>query len=151
MTNRAGLTAGLIQLQVGGVIQDAKGAFRYGLGVPQLKAHYGPTGELQGYSSVPTTAFIEGMITDRGTLDVAALMNLGGVVGGSMRNVAAAVASLGGSIGRSGRVQLTVTLSLANGKTIALSNAGWAGEGTGSTEEAEIPVRWEGGPCIEIM
>ena len=45
----------------------------------------------------------------------------------------------------------TVTLELVNGKTIVLSNAWFAGEGTVTTEEAEIAVRWESrSPAVEI-
>ena len=38
---------------------------------------------------------------------------------------------------------VTVTLELIHGKTIVLANAWYAGEGTVTTEEAEIAVRWE--------
>jgi len=125
--------AGLIQLSTAGVIQDARGNFSYNLGAPKLKAYYGPTGELQGFSSEPVASYIEGTITDRGTLDVALLMGTGGVVGS--RDVSG----------------LTITLSLANGKTITLTNAGWAGEGTINADDAKIPVRWEGGPFMENL
>ena len=37
----------------------------------------------------------------------------------------------------------TVTLQLASGKTVVLSDAWYAGEGTGNTEEANIGVRFE--------
>jgi hypothetical protein len=114
--------AGLIQLQVNGEIHDAKGSFSYNLGRPMREAMIGAD-RVHGYKETPQIAFIEGAITDRGTLDVAALA--------------------------SGR-DLTVTLSLANGKVIVLRDAWFAGEGTASTEEAEIPVRWEGSNAEEI-
>jgi len=37
-----------------------------------------------------------------------------------------------------------VTLQVANGKTIVLRNAWFAGEGTVQTEEGNIAVRFEG-------
>jgi hypothetical protein len=114
--------AGLIQLQVNGEIHDAKGSFSYNLGRPMREAMIGAD-RVHGYKETPQIAFIEGAIPDRGTLDVAALA--------------------------SGR-DLTVTLSLANGKVIVLRDAWFAGEGTASTEEAEIPVRWEGSNAEEI-
>jgi hypothetical protein len=114
--------AGLIQLKVNGEIQDAKGTFTYNLGLPKREAIVGADG-IHGYKEVPQVPFIEGAITDRGTLDVAAL---------------------------AGGKGLTVALSLSNGKDIVLGEAWWAGEGTVSTEEAEIPVRWEGANCAEI-
>lgn len=114
--------AGLIQLQVGGVIQDAKGNFSYNLGLPKREAIPGADG-IHGYKETTQVPFIEGAITDRGTLDLAVL-----------------AAGTG----------LTITLQLSNGKTIVLGNAWYAGEGTASTEEAEIPVRWEGQTGKEI-
>ncbi len=114
--------AGLIQLQVSGEIQDAKGSFTYNLGRPKREAIVG-SDSVHGYKEAPQIAYIEGAITDRGSLDVAALA--------------------------SGR-DLTVTLSLANGKVIVLRDAWFAADGTASTEEAEIAVRWEGANAEEI-
>ncbi len=114
--------AGLIQLQISGEIQDAKGSFSYNLGRPKREAIVGADG-VHGYKEMPQVAMIEGAITDRGNLDVAAL-----------------------ALGR----DLTVTLTLGNGKVVVLRDAWFAGEGTASTEEAEIPVRWEGANAEEI-
>ena len=114
--------AGLIQVQIQGEIQDAKGSWSYGLGRPKREAIIGSDG-VHGFKETPQVAFIEGAITDRGTLDLAALVT--------------------------GKNQ-TVTLTLGNGKVIALRDAWFAGEGTASSEEAEIPVRWEGANAEEI-
>ncbi len=114
--------AGLIQVKVQGEIQDAKGAFTYGLGRPKREAIVG-SDAVHGYKEMPQVAFIEGAITDRGSLDLAALV--------------------------SGR-DVTVTLELGNGKVIVLRDAWFAGEGTGSSEEGEIAVRWEGANAEEI-
>ena len=108
--------AGLIQFQIGGEILDAKGNFSYGLGAPKREAIVG-SDRVHGYKEMPQVGFIEGAITDRGNLDLAALFRL---------------------------TDATITLSLANGKVITLGNAYFAGDGQGSTEEAEIPVRFEG-------
>jgi hypothetical protein len=114
--------AGLIQLQVNGEIFDCKGSFSYGLGRPKRDAIVG-SDAVHGYRETPQVAMIEGAITDRGSLDVAALV--------------------------SGR-NLTVTLTLGNGKVIVLRDAWFAGEGTASSEEGEIAVRWEGANAEEI-
>lgn len=114
--------AGLIQLQIDGEIQDAKGSFSYNLGRPKREAIVGAD-RVHGHKEMPQVAFIEGAITDRGTLDLASLT--------------------------SGR-DLTVTLTLGNGKLIVLRDAWFAGEGTGTTEEAEIAVRWEGANAEEV-
>lgn len=115
--------AGTINLKVGGVIQDAKGAFTYNLGNVKREAIVG-SDKVHGFKETPQVPFIEGAITDRGNLDLNALTSGTG---------------------------LTVTLELSNGKTIVLGQGWWAGEGTVNTEEAEIPVRWEGQTCKEVL
>ncbi len=106
---------GLIQVQTGGVIQNAKGDFDYNIGRPIRKAVVGSDG-VHGYTEEAQPAFIEGKITDRGDLDLNALV--------MMKDV-------------------TVTLAAANGKVIVLRNAWYAGEGTVNTGEGEIVVRYE--------
>lgn len=113
MSQRRG---GLISLQTNGELQDAKGAFTYNLGRPKKEAIIGAD-RPHGFKEVPQIGFIEGAITDRGTLDLEKLVTL---------------------------EDATVTLELANGKVVVLRNAWYAGEGTVSTEEGEIAVRFEG-------
>lgn len=113
---------GIIQVQVGGVILDAKGEFTYNLGVAKREEVIGQD-TLHGYKETPQPALIEGSITDRGTLDVKAL----------------AIAK-----------DQTVTLKLANGKTVVLRNAWFAGDGNATTGEGEIAVRWVGKSAQEI-
>lgn len=107
--------AGRIFIKVDGAMQDAKGSFSYNLGHPKREAIIGAD-RVHGYKETVQTAYIEGAITDRKDLDLEALAKQDGV---------------------------TVTLELNNGKTIVLSDAWYAGEGTATTEEAEIAVRWE--------
>lgn len=107
---------GLIQVQIQGEIYDAKGSFTYNLGRPMREAVVGAD-TVHGYKEMPQVAFVEGVITDRQTLDLETLV--------SARDV-------------------TVTLQLANGKVIVLREAWFAGEGSASTEEGEITVRFEG-------
>jgi hypothetical protein len=114
--------AGLITLKVGGEIQDAKGDFTYNLGKPLREAVVGKDG-VHGYKETPQVAFIEGTITDRLTLDVGAL-----------------------ATGK----DLTIILELANGKTVSLGQAWFAGNGNVNTGEGEIEVRWEGKEAEEI-
>lgn len=114
--------AGLLQLQTSGEIQDAKGDFDYNLGVVKRTAVVGRDG-VHGFKEEPQVAFIEGTITDRGTLDVKALAN---------------------------GTDVTVTLNLANGKTVVLRNAWFAADGNVNTGEGEIKVRWEGKSAQEI-
>jgi hypothetical protein len=114
--------AGIIQLQVNGEIQDCKGSFSYNLGAPKRETMLG-SDRAHGFKEVPQVAFIEGAITDRGTLDLRALVTTDGA---------------------------TVTLSLANGKTVVLRDAYFAGDGTASSEEAEIAVRFEGSNAEEV-
>lgn len=114
--------AGTIQVQINGEVQDAKGGFTYNLGRPKREAIIG-SDVVHGYKEIPQVAFIEGVITDRGNLDLSALVTITGA---------------------------TVTIALANGKTVMLNQAWFAGEGTGSTEEGEIQVRFEGADAEEV-
>lgn len=113
---------GLIQIQVGGVLQDAKGEFTYNLGNPVRSAVIGSDG-VHGFTEEAQPAFIEGKITDRGSLDVANLQKT---------------------------ENATVVLVLANGKHVMLSNAWYAGEGSITTGEGEIDVRFEARSGSEV-
>lgn len=114
--------AGIITVKVDGEIQDAKGAFTCGYGRPKRTAIVG-SDRVHGFTEAPQVPYIEGAITDRGSLDVAALF---------------------AGTGK------TVTVDFANGKTAVLRDAWFAGDGTVNTEQAEIPVRWEGIDLEEI-
>lgn len=114
--------AGMIQLQVNGEVMDAKGNFTYNLGVPMRETLVGADA-IHGYKETPQPAFIEGEITDRATLNLAAVLSA---------------------------TSVTVTLTLGNGKLIVLRDAWFSGEGTGNTEEGNIPVRWEGLSADEV-
>lgn len=108
--------AGIITVQIDGEIMDAKGEFTYNLGQPKRTAIIG-VDRVHGFKDEPQVAFIEGKVTDRKTLDLQKLVNKTGV---------------------------TFTLQLAVGKVIVLRDGWYASEGTASTSEAEIPVRFEG-------
>ncbi|MBU1229556.1 MAG: phage tail tube protein [Proteobacteria bacterium] len=107
--------AGTLYLKIDGVQREAKGEFTYDIGGEKREAIVGAD-TVHGYKTAPRVPFIEGAITDSKELNLKTLQGLDGV---------------------------TVTLELANGKTIVLSNAWFAGEGTVKTGEAEIPVRFE--------
>ena len=115
MATKQNRRAGVILLKVGGVQLDAKGNFTYNLGAPKREAIIGADG-VHGYKETPQVPFIEGEITDRRDLSLADLAAIDGE---------------------------TVTLELNNGKTVVLSQAWYAGEGTGNTEEANIAIRFE--------
>jgi hypothetical protein len=106
---------GIIQFAVDQTLYRCAGAFSYNLGRPKREAKVG-VDTVHGYNEKVQAAFVEGEITDGPDLDLDALVTATGV---------------------------TVTLSLANGKVIALGNAWFAGEGTGTTEEGNIAVRFE--------
>lgn len=108
--------AGLITLQVDGEVYDAKGSFSSNLGAPLREAIVG-SDRVHGYREMPQVAFIEGEITDKNTLSIPSLATLSGV---------------------------TVTLTFGNGKVHVLHDAWFAGEGTVTSEEGAIAVRFEG-------
>lgn len=107
---------GIIFLKINGEIYDAKGAFTYNHGSVKREAIVG-SDAVHGYKELPQAPFIEGEITDRGTLDVEGLK---------------------------ATVDATVTLELANGKVFVLREAWYAAEGDVQTEEGNIAVRFEG-------
>ena len=114
--------AGRVYLKIDGALYDAKGSFSYNLGHDKREGIVGADG-IHGYKETPQLPFIEGVITDRGDIDLEALTTADNV---------------------------TVTLELVNGKTIVLANAWFAGEGGITTEDAEIAVRLESRtPAVE--
>lgn len=113
---------GTITITVGGQRQRAKGAWTYNLGVDKKTAVVGAD-ETHGYMREPQVPFMEGEITDHSTLDLRALQET---------------------------TEATVVLELANGKSIILREAWYAGEGTVSTQEGNIAARFEGISAEEL-
>lgn len=113
---------GIIQVQRNGEVQDAKGNWTFNLGRPKREPIVGAD-VTHGFKELPQVAFIEGEITDRGTMDLEDLVTA---------------------------ADETITLTLANGKVIVLRNAWFAGDGTGNSEEGNIQVRFEGVSAEEI-
>lgn len=113
---------GTIAVKADGFVFLAKGEFSYNLGRPKRDPVIGSDG-IHGFKETQQPAFIEGAITDDGTLDLAKLVTTTGA---------------------------TVTLELAIGKVISLRDSWYAGDGTGKTEEGEIPFRFEGARAEEI-
>lgn len=108
--------SGLLYVRVDGVQRNAIGNWTYNLGSPKREAVVGMD-RVHGYKEMPQVAFIEGEITDQKDLDLAALQAL---------------------------EDATLTLELANGKTIVLRDAWYAADGDVGTENANIQVRFEG-------
>ena len=108
--------SGTLFVRIDGVQRDAQGSWTYNLGQPKREAVIGPD-RVQGYMEKPQVAFIEGEVTDQRDLDLVELQNL---------------------------VDSTLTLELANGKTIVLRNAWYAADGNVGAEQANIQIRFEG-------
>ncbi|VVO19937.1 hypothetical protein PS712_04150 [Pseudomonas fluorescens] len=113
---------GIIALKVNGDIYFAKGNFTYNLGKPKREGVVGAD-TVHGYKETPQVPFVEGEITDRNELSLEDLVTLD---------------------------DATITLELSNGKVITLSEAWYAGEGTGNTEEGNIACRFEGMSAEEV-
>lgn len=116
------LIAGILEGKINGEIHNLKGNFKYNLGGLKRGMLVGPD-RVHGHTAMPQVPYIEGEITDRGDLDVVALIALDNV---------------------------TFTLSLANGKVIVLKEACYAADGDIETEEANIQVRFEGMSAEEV-
>jgi hypothetical protein len=108
--------AGIFYLKMDGVLMDSVGEFTYRVGTVKREMIPG-NNQILGFSEELQVPYIEGSITDKGTLDVEALCNA---------------------------VDATGILELPNGKTYTLKNACYAGEGTIKTAKAEINFRLEG-------
>lgn len=113
---------GIIFLKVDGQQLSAKGDFSYSLLQSKKEAVIGSDG-IHGYKETPVAPYIEGEITDAAALDVKSILDLNAS---------------------------TVTLELANGKVVVLRDAWYAGDGTTSTGEGNIQVRFEGTSIDEI-
>lgn len=108
--------SGTLYVKIDGVQRNAQGDWTYNIGSPKREAILGPD-RVHGYKEMPQVPFIEGEITDQSDLDLASLQAL---------------------------EDATVTLELANEKTIVLRNAWHAADGNVGTERANIQVRFEG-------
>ena len=108
--------AGVISLSINGTAYKLAGDFTYDIGGFKREMMSGPDG-VHGYKETVKIPFIEGDLRDTSDVDLAALTDL---------------------------KDATITLSLANGKTIGLYNAVFTGDGTGATGEATIKARFEG-------
>jgi len=106
---------GPYELQAGGVRLNGKAGATYNLGHPKREAVMGAA-KGHGYKETPQPSFVEVDVTDAPDLDVKALVIM---------------------------EDATVTLKVANGKTILLHNAYYAGEGTIATDEGSIGCRFE--------
>ncbi|MNS15882.1 Phage tail tube protein [compost metagenome] len=113
---------GIIAVKVNGDIYFAKGNWTYNLGKPKREGVVGAY-TVHGYKETPQVPFVEGEITDRNELSLEDLVTLD---------------------------DATITLELSNGKVITLSEAWYAGEGTGNTEEGNIACRFEGMSAEEV-
>lgn len=114
---------GIIQLKRDGQLYQAKGAFDYDIGVP-LKEGVVGMDRVHGYKETPQIPYIEGSITDSSEISFEDLAQTS---------------------------DATITLDLANGKTIVLRNAWWASNSKGNSEEGEIEARFEGLSAEEIL
>ena len=108
--------AGTLFVKINGVQHNAIGDFTYNLGLPKREMVIGAD-RIHGYKEMPQVAFIEGEIRDATALDIAALFSL---------------------------LDATVTLELANDKTVVVREATQVAEGNVGTENANISIRFEG-------
>lgn len=113
---------GLLFLKVDGVQYQAKGEFTYSLLKFKREMVVGADG-VHGYKEMPVAPFIEGAITDSDDLGIDDILNIS---------------------------DSTVTIQLANGKTISLEHAAYVADGETKSEEGEIQFRVEGTDGAEI-
>lgn len=113
---------GTIQVTINGKVYSPKGEFTYRI---NKKKREGMTTavDVPGYIETPLIPFLEGEITDSKNLDVQALQEV---------------------------EDATITLLLANGKTVVFEHAWYAADGDIGTQEGNIQVRFEAKSAEEI-
>jgi len=114
--------AGILEVKKDAQLLDVKGNWTYNIGRPKRDAIIGAD-RVHGYKEMPQVSYVEGSITDASDLDLKSLLDT---------------------------TNATLTLTLANGKTIVFREAWYAGEGAVTTEEAEIAVRFEAMSAEEL-
>lgn len=115
--------AGVIEFNINGRRRQAKGEFTYNLGALKRESIIGAD-EVHGFKETVQPAFIEGSITDEETLDIKNdLLNL---------------------------TNDTISLKLNNNKRVVLRNAYYTADGSVTSEEGEIEVRFESQGAEEI-
>lgn len=108
---------GIISLNVGGIIQQAKGHFDIDLGTPKREAVTGTDNSIHGFTETPKPGMISGTITDLKEISLAELFKA---------------------------TDITVTLDTSQ-KTYALTGqTAYTGDGTVNTEAGEVTVEWSG-------
>ncbi len=110
---------GVAYLFVDGTQHAVVGNFTYNLGSPKRESKLGPDG-YHGYTEKAQASVIEGEVTDMRDTDVKTLTELTGA---------------------------TVTLELANGKTVVQRDATYVADGNVTTEMGNIQFRTEGPPA----
>lgn len=113
---------GIRQIQVNGQTYIAKGPWDYNLGVPKRTEVVNADGTVN-YKEEPQAPFMEGEFTDDGSIDVKQLCET---------------------------KDATVSIDLHTGKSIVMTNACFAGDGTVNTEEGAIKARFVGAKPEEI-
>lgn len=114
---------GTISVKVNGEIRSGKGEWTYNLGRPKRSEVIGSDTTVTGFSEKGQAPRIAGIITDRGDLDVPTMLDM---------------------------VDGSVTLALANGKVISLTEAWFSGDGDIKTDEGDIDVEFKGIRCEEV-
>ena len=109
--------SGVLYVRVDGRQHDAIGDFTYNLGIPKKETVVGAD-RIHGYKEMPQVAYVEGEVRDRDDLDLEALRRI---------------------------TNGTVTLDLANGKTVAFQECVEVSDGTVGTENANVQIRFESG------
>jgi len=109
------LRGGIIFLSVNGTQYDVKGVATYHIVGRDRKTIVGQDG-IHGFSEAPSANTLELALTDIGTLDLKALALI---------------------------QNATITLQLANGKSLAFREAWGTGDWEGESSEGEIKARFE--------
>ena len=115
--------AGVAYLKVDGQQEALKGKFKYMVNTVKRDVLVGQDG-VHGYKEMPEAPYISGDIMDMPATRVKRLESI---------------------------TDATITLELANGKTIVLSNAFWVDASEVDTEEGSFPCKFVGINGVELL
>jgi hypothetical protein len=114
--------SGTVFFKIDGQVYETIASINYNIGKPKREALVGHD-TVHGYKELPQVPFCELEIRDSSTLDLDVLLTA---------------------------KDATITIELANEKTIVFRNAWYAGEGTIGSEEANIQCRFEALAAEEV-
>lgn len=118
------IIAGLLSVQVNGMVFNLEGDFTLNLGKPMRTPLLGTDGKVHGMKEEPKSPFIQGSVRNMGDLSVSDLVQI---------------------------TNATVTTTCSNGKTYLFRKAAYTGTGDIGTGDATVDFKMDAFTADEIL